>query len=299
MNSWKRPFSGWFIQHLIGAGFIVPIAIGIGLVSVSLGSLYAIESQAGIITPTMECPWSEAIRKALGDTPEGQSPISDSAWSEAIHNALDISPSTERQGFLLGNNAGVRVSYLSPSASRQFSKSFSKSYGLELYGIFDLKPGDKWAQSRGRFCLEGFIDSLFMKAKDYNTSEWLSDLTSISLGGSVLYKYQERDFGVYLGGGMAYYLNEFTLPREGRDYVRNRFKTKADAYYREEVENTIGFHLRAGAEIQLSGNVFLSLSIKKTFVKPAGVTRQVYALTQKGEIDLSTFASGVGLSLWF
>ncbi|GAH96405.1 unnamed protein product, partial [marine sediment metagenome] len=73
---------------------------------------------------------------------------------------------------------------------------------------------------------------------------------------------------------------------------------KADAYFQEEVEDTIGFHLRTGTEIQLSGNVFLSLAIKKTFVKPAGVRRHIYVL-DKGEIDLSTFALGVGLSLWF
>lgn len=306
----KRPLGGWLI---------VPIVIGVGFLSVSLGRLYALESQAGIITPTMECPWSEAIRKALGDTPKDRSPISNSTWNEAIHNALEISLPTKRQGFLPGNNLGIRVSYLSPSASRQFSKSSS----IELYGIFDLKPGagDEWTQSRGRFCLEGFIDFLPMQTKSYapfpnlNTPEWLSDLTSISLGGSILYKYQERDFGVYLGGGMAYYHNEFKLPSQSLDYAWNYFK---DYYgeplvyleYQEEVENTIGLHLRAGAEIQLSGNVFLSLAIKQTFVT-AGVTRQADARTRqdelnywyrnktKGEIDLSTFALGVGLSLWF
>lgn len=279
MNSRKRLLGGWLI---------VPIIIGIGFLSL-----------AG--TPEIPLPFPPP--------PESQFVfISDSAWTEAIYKALEISLFPERQEFPR-YSAGIRVSYLSPSASRQFSRGGRKFCGLELYGIFDLKgeptaiSWDQKPQSPGRFCLEGFINYLPMETKGYapfpnlDTPDWLSDLTSISLGGSILYKHQESDFAVYFGGGLAYYFNEFTLPREGRDYVWNRFKVKTDAYYQEEVENTIGLHLRAGAEIQLSEDVFLSLDMKQTFVE-ADVTRHVY-VTQKGEIDLSTRALGIGLSLRF
>lgn len=302
MNSWKR---------LLGRWLIVPIIIGIGSLSL-----------AG--TPEIPLPFPPP--------PESQFVfISDSHWTEAIYKALEISLFPERQEFP-GYSVGIRVSYLSPSESRQFSRGGRKFCGLELYGIFDLKgestaiSWDQKPQSPGRFCLEGFINYLPMETKGYapfpnlDIPDWLSDLTSISLGGSILYKHQERDFAVYFGGGLAYYFNEFKLPRQGKDYARDSAEDHFYSEYeqelvnlklQEEVENAIGWHLRAGAEIQLSENVFLSLDIKQTFVE-ADATRKAYARTQdefyyylyqsdteKGEVDLSTRALGIGLSLRF
>jgi len=47
------------------------------------------------------------------------------------------------------------------------------------------------------------------------------------------------------------------------------------------VENAVGFHLKAGVEIELSPQVYLSIDYRKNFVK-ADITGSEYAITNDG-----------------
>ena len=200
------------------------------------------------------------------------------------------------------NDFGIKYLY-------EFSGGdWDSSNGLELSLLFPLTPKDlsssdetaQWVlgKGRGRFYLEGFIDVISSKLDtdiivDNRRLPLEGDFSTVVLGCSFLYKNKSTlgssSASAYFGGGVGYYINNLKLSADTQNKLvdlywdfANQKGLDLDSYnFEMNVENAVGFHLKAGVEIELSPQVYLSIDYRKNFVK-ADITGSEYAITNDG-----------------
>lgn len=179
---------------------------------------------------------------------------------------------------------GLEAGYVTPSEDN-FGKA--PAFGLSFFYSFS---------KQFRVELKGYISSIDVE----NNPEGLSagTLNVIPLQLSLQYRFNiSRRFIPYVGAGVGYYLNNFSL--ENSDQWQN-----LGFNINEEVDSVFGYHFGAGIDYFIKSNMAVNIDIRCCIASFDGsytITEEVSGISQGGNIegDLNHISFGVGIKFLF
>lgn len=95
---------------------------------------------------------------------------------------------------------------------------------------------------------------------------------------------------IYLGGGIGYYLNDFSL---------SSLIKSIDPTLDISADNSFGYHFNAGFETFITDNMTLNLDFKYILNKADFTSREPGLPDETSEVDLNAFVLGLGIKYLF
>ena len=111
----------------------------------------------------------------------------------------------------------------------------------------------------------------------------------ILLTGQYHYWFNQKS-NVYLGGGVGYYLNDFSL---------SSTVTSVDPTLDIEADNSIGYHLNAGFETFVANNTTINFDLKYIFNEVDFTEKEPGFPDDTSTVGLDSFVIGVGVKYYF
>ena len=205
-------------------------------------------------------------------------------WLTAIVfcGSLLAGPETSAEGKTMG--LGLEAGYVMPSED-----NFGKAPAFGLSFFYSLSK---------QFRIE--LKGCFFPTEVENDPEGLSagTLNVIPLQLSLQYRLSiSRRFIPYLGAGVGYYLNNFSLENND-EWQRLGFNIN------EEVDSVFGYHFGAGIDYFIKSNMAVNIDVRYCIASFDGsytITEEVSGISQSGNIegDLNHISFGVGIKFLF
>jgi outer membrane protein W len=178
-------------------------------------------------------------------------------------------------------------------STRLFAGSDDKSVGIGVDAGYVMVKEDQFGGGMGaglnlfyslsqsiRFELKGGFISSQVENDPQGLSEGKLTMIPIQLSLQFRFKIGNRFFP-YLGGGVGYYLNNFTL--EGENIWQDLgFEVS------NEVDNSFGFHFGLGMDYFFNPRIAFTLDVRYCIVPLSGsysITDTVSSITNSGDID--------------
>jgi outer membrane protein len=95
---------------------------------------------------------------------------------------------------------------------------------------------------------------------------------------------------IYLGGGIGYYLNDFSL---------SGLVKSIDPNLDIDADDSFGYHVNAGFETFITDNMTLNLDLKYIWNKADFTARETGFPDETDEVDLNAFVIGLGIKYYF
>jgi len=210
--------------------------------------------------------------------------VSNLVWLTAIVFSISLFAGSETPGKGKTRGLGLEAGYVMP---KQDNLGKSPAFGLSF-----------WYSLSKQFRVE--LKGCFFQAGVENDPEGLSagTLNVIPLQLSLQYRlWLSRSFIPYVGAGVGYYLNIFSLENSSQ-WQNLGFNIN------EKVDSAFGYHFGAGIDYFIKPNMAINIDVRYSIAPINGsysITEEVSGISHSGNIegDLNHISLGAGIKFLF